>query len=154
MWIQQWLLGVFGFCGGLAAACGIFALIIALGVVSDLADQTHTAKHILLYEDAVAAGGIVGNLFSMYRPSLAIGNLLSDFFGVQMAGAPEQWLMGIFGIFAGIFVGAWAMALTEILNVVPIFSRRIHLQKGLEVVVVSMAIGRSIGAILFYIWRL
>ena len=145
MWLQKGLLGIFGLCSGFAVACGIFALIIALGVLSDLADKTHTAKHILLYEDAVAAGGIVGNLFSMYCPLLAIEKLA--------AGGLAQWLMGIFGLFAGIFVGAWAMALTEILNVVPIFARRIHLQKGLALVVVSMAVGRCIGSFLYYYWR-
>lgn len=137
MWVKQVLLGVTGLCSGFAVACGIFALIIALGVLSDLADETHTAKHILLYEDAVAAGGILGNIFSMYGPSLAIGN----------------WILAIFGIFAGVFVGAWAMALTEILNVIPIFTRRIGLRRGLELVIVSMALGRSVGAFLFYFWR-
>ena len=34
---------------------------------------------------------------------------------------------GVFGIFAGVFVGAWAMALTEIINIIPIFARRLDL---------------------------
>ena len=150
MWFQQVLMGIAGLCSGFAVAGGLFALIIALGVVSDLADQTHTAKHILLYEDAIAAGGILGNLFSMYQPSLAIGNS----FGTQVASLAEGWTMGIFGIFAGIFVGAWAMALTEIVNIVPIFTRRIDLRRGLELVIVSMALGRSVGAFFYYYWRL
>ncbi len=137
IWWKELLMGVTGLCSGLAVAGGLFALIIALGVVADFADRTHTARYILWYEDAVAAGGILGNLMSVYALSLPLGSL----------GA------GVFGIFAGVFVGAWAMALTEIINIIPIFSRRLDLRRGLELLVLSMALGRTIGSLLFYYYR-
>ena len=34
--------------------------------------------------------------------------------------------LGIYGAGAGIFVGAWAMALTEVIDTIPIFMRRIY----------------------------
>ena len=105
--------------------------------MADFADRTHTARYILWYEDAVAAGGILGNLMSVYAISLPLGSL----------GA------GVFGIFAGVFVGAWAMALTEIINIIPIFARRLDLRRGLELLVLSMALGRTIGSLLFYYYR-
>ena len=137
IWWKELLMGVTGFCSGLAVAGGLFALIIALGVVADFADRTHTARYILWYEDAVAAGGILGNLMSVYAISLPLGSL----------GA------GVFGIFAGVLVGAWAMALTEIINIIPIFARRLDLRRGLELLVLSMALGRTIGSLLFYYYR-
>lgn len=137
MWWKELLMAVVGLCSGLAVAGGLFALIIALGLVAEFADQTHTARHILWYEDAVAAGGIIGNLISIYRFPLPFGD----------AGA------GIFGIFAGIFVGAWAMALTEIINIIPIFSRRVNFRRGLELVIISMALGRTAGSLIFYYFR-
>ena len=137
IWWKELLMGVTGFCSGLAVAGGLFALIIALGVVADFADRTHTARYILWYEDAVAAGGILGNLMSVYAISLPLGSL----------GA------GVFGIFAGVFVGAWAMALTEIINIIPSFARRLDLRRGLELLVLSMALGRTIGSLLFYYYR-
>ena len=137
IWWKELLMGVTGLCSGLAVAGGLFALIIALGVVADFADRTHTARYILWYEDAVAAGGILGNPMSVYAISLPLGSL----------GA------GVFGIFAGVFVGAWAMALTEIINIIPIFARRLDLRRGLELLVLSMALGRTIGSLLFYYYR-
>ena len=137
IWWKELLMGVTGLCSGLAVAGGLFALIIALGVVADFADRTHTARYILWYEDAVAAGGILGNLMSVYALSLPLGSL----------GA------GVFGIFAGVFVGAWAMALTEIINIIPIFARRVNFRRGLELVIISMALGRTIGSLLFYYYR-
>ena len=105
--------------------------------MAEFADQTHTARYIFWYEDAVAAGGILGNLMSVYRLIVPVGPV-----GV-----------GIFGIFSGIFVGAWAMALTEIVNIVPIFTRRIDMRRGLALVIAVMALGRTIGSLIFYYFR-
>ena len=137
MWMKQILMAAVGLSCGLAVAGGLFALIIALGLVAEFADQTHTAKHIFWYEDAVAAGGIIGNLLSIYRIVLPLGSI----------GA------GLFGIFSGIFVGAWAMALTEIVNIVPIFTRRIDLRRGMEILIASMAVGRTVGSLIYYYYR-
>ena len=112
MWIRQIILGVVGLSSGFAVAGGMFAFLIALGVVSRFAGKTHTAKYILYYEDAAAVGGILGNLFSIYGFSLPVG----------MVGVVS------YGLFSGIFTGAWSMALTEIVDTVPIFSRRIRLK--------------------------
>ena len=137
MWMKQIFMAAAGFSCGLAVAGGLFALIIALGLVAEFADQTHTAKHILLYEDAVAAGGILGNLMSVYRFIVPAGSV-----GV-----------GIFGLCSGVFVGAWAMALTEIVNIVPIFTRRIDMRRGLALVIAVMALGRTAGSLIFYYFR-
>jgi len=135
--MKQILMAVVGTSAGFAVAGGIFALIIALGVVARFAGRTHTAKYIFLYEDVVALGGILGNLVSVYGFPIPVGTL----------GA------GIFGTFTGIFVGVWAMALTEILNIIPIFTRRIALRRGMELIVFCMALGRTLGALLFFVKR-
>ena len=54
MWAQNILLAVIGLSAGVIVANGLFSFVIELGVVSDLADRTHTGEHILLYEDSVA----------------------------------------------------------------------------------------------------
>lgn len=134
MWSRQIFLGIVGLSSGFAVAGGMFALLIALGVVSRFAGKTHTAKYIFYYEDAAAIGGIFGNLFSIYQFPIPVG----------MAGVV------LFGLCAGIFTGAWSMALTEIVDAVPIFSRRIRLKKGMPWIILSMALGRSAGALIYY----
>ena len=54
-----------------------------------------------------------------------------------------------YGLFSGIFTGAWAMALTEIVDAVPIFSRRIRLKMGMPWIILSMALGRTLGALVY-----
>lgn len=137
MWAAQILLALIGLSAGIVVAGGLFSFIIGLGVVSDFADRTHTGEHILLYEDSVALGGILGNIFFIYQISIPHGS----------------FLLPIFGLFAGIFVGCWSMALAEILNVFPIFIRRVKLLRCIPYIIAGMALGKGIGALIFYINR-
>lgn len=134
MWVNQILLALIGLSSGVAVAGGLFAFIVELGVIADLADRTHTADHILLYEDSTALGGIAGTLMLLFHIQLPF----------------VSWIMPIFGLLAGIFVGCWSMALAEILNVFPIFIRRVKIVRYISAFVISMAVGRGIGALVFF----
>lgn len=137
MWGSQIILGLIGLSSGLVVAGGLFSFIIELGVVANFADRTHTANRILLYEDSVALGGILGNLVSIYQIHIPYGG----------------WILPVFGLLAGIFAGCWAMALAEILNVFPIFVRRLKIVRYISVFILSMALGKGIGAFLFFYHR-
>ena len=137
MFIEYGLLVIFGLGAGIALAGGFFALLIALGIISRFAHQTRTGKYLWVYEMAVAAGGIFGTAWYLYSWQLPIGIIG----------------LGLYGSAAGIFVGAWAMALTEIIDTIPIFMRRIYLKKGLVLIVWSLAIGRTAGSLLhIFLW--
>ena len=137
MWAAQIILAVIGLSSGLVVAGGLFSFISGLGVISDFADRTHTGEHILLYETSVALGGILGNIFFIYHIAIPHG----------------EWMVPVFGLFGGIFVGCWAMALAGILNVFPIFIRRVRLVRGIQYLILGMAIGKGIGAFVFFAER-
>ena len=137
MWIRQILVAAVGLASGVAVAAGLFSFLIGLGVVSDFADRTHTGQQILLYEDCIMAGGILGNIFWVY--------------GIKIPGG--NYLVPVFGLFSGIFVGCWSMALAEILNIFPIFIRRIKILKCVPWLIFGMALGKSLGALLFFYKR-
>ena len=85
----------------------------------------------------VTAGGVFGTVWYLYGWHIPIGT-----FG-----------MGIYGICAGIFVGGWTMALTEIIDTIPIFMRRVYLKKGLVLIVWSLAWGHVVGGLLHtFLW--
>ena len=137
MWVNQIILAVIGLSGGLVVAGGLFSFIIELGVIADFADRTHTGNRILLYEDCVALGGIAGNLISVYQIHIPNG----------------AWLLPVFGLLSGVFVGCWAMALAEILNVFPVFVRRLKIVRYISVIVLSVAVGKGIGSFIFFFNR-
>ena len=105
MWAEQIIMGVIGLSSGVAVAGGLFSFIVELGVVADLADRTHTAEHLLLYEDSVALGGILGNILFCFPLFLH---------------CPAAVIL-IPGLMFGIFVGCWAMAFGGNFKCVPDF---------------------------------
>lgn len=124
----------FGFASGIAVAAGVFAFIAAIGLIPRMAKRTQTQKWIPFYEDVTVLGGLFGTtaMFVEYRlPSW-------------------RWLVGTFGLLTGIFVGVLAMALTEVLNVMPVMMRRLRLTKGLQWLIVSFALGKVGGALLYF----
>lgn len=130
MLIKQLILIIVGLSSGVAVAAGTFAAIAGIGVVPRFADRTHSADHILLYEDSAVLGGIIGNIVYIYH--------------IKIPG--ELIVLVIFGFFSGVFVGCTVMALAEILNVIPIFTRRIKVTRGLSLFIISMAFGKIIGS--------
>lgn len=134
MWVNQLILAVIGLSSGALVAGGLFGFIVSLGVVSDFADRTGTANKISLYEDAVALGGICGNVAYVYKIQLVHSSII----------------LGLVGLIAGIFVGCWAMALTEILNVFPIFVRRTKIVQAVPYLILSIAIGKGIGSFIYF----
>ena len=137
MWAVQILMAVIGLSAGMVVAGGLFSFISGLGVISDISDPTHTGEHIMLYEDSVALGGILGNIFFIYHIAIPYG----------------AWIVPVFGLFGGIFVGCWSMALAEILDVFPIFVRRVKLLRGIKYVILGVALGKGIGAFVFFFNR-
>lgn len=134
MWIQQILSAIIGLSAGMIVASGLFSFITGLGVISDFADRTHTGEHVMLYEDAIVAGGILGNLIFVFRIHIPGG----------------AWIVAVFGLLAGIFTGCWAMALAEMLDVFPIFIRRMKLIRCIPWVILGTALGKTAGALLFF----
>ena len=134
MWAKELLLAVIGLSSGAIVSGGLFSFIASLGVVSVFADRTHTGSNVSLYEDAIILGGSLGNLFWIYQ--------------IQMTN--ELWLLIFFGLFSGIFVGCWSMALAEVLNIFPIFIRRVKMVKCIPYIILSIAIGKGAGALLFF----
>ena len=91
----------------------------------------------MLYEDSVALGGMTGNLIYMYRLAIPCG----------------QILLPICGAFTGVFVGCWSMALAEVLDLFPIFIRRVKLTHCLSWFILGIALGKLAGALLHFYQR-
>jgi stage V sporulation protein AB len=129
--IQNIVLSVIGFSGGIAVAGGVFAFISILGIIPRMADRMGLASHIYQMETVIAAGGIAGCVVSIFQVHLGIG----------MAG------LIIIGLFAGAFVGSLAMALTETLKVVPVLCQRANLRFGLPILITALGVGKAVGSL-------
>ena len=124
-----------GFASGVVVAGGVFAFIAAIGVVERLAQKTKTVSYIKIYEEAAILGGIAGCIRLIYEYKVSVGVVVPI----------------IFCFLIGIFVGALAVSLAEVLDVMPIFMRRLRLKTGLQYFMLSLAAGKLIGALAYFL---
>lgn len=124
--------GILGFCGGAIVAGGYIALVVKVGIITRMSARTKTASYSRWYEDMLVCGAVLGSLYSVFHWKL-----------------PGKWLFLVpYGFFAGIFTGCLAIALAEIVNAFPIFSRRIRLKQGLSWILIALALGKLMGSLL------
>lgn len=132
--MEQIFLGFVGLCAGGVVSCGLIGLIIGLSVIPRYAGITHTADKIFWYENATIAGAIAGNLVFLFQWELPVGNVG----------------LGMYGLFSGIYLGSWILALAEMANVFPILVRRMKLQKGLPAAILCIALGKVLGSLYYF----
>ena len=169
--------GFLMFCGfsfGLLSAAGVFTVFSTVGLVPRFAGKTHSAKEIFLYENMIVAGTIIGCLVSIWPEtwgraiirleewSVSTGMVVSAAATVT-AGLWEGisfwtisqllWLI-VIGLFSGMFVGCFALSIAEMLDSIPIFTRRISFRKGIGLAICSVAAGKLCGSLYFFVEEL
>ena len=151
---REWFLVFTGISFGLLSSAGVFTVFSTVGLVPRFAGKTHSAKEILLYENMIVLGTIIGGLISIWPETWNRAFMRLE----EAAGAPSFWLVFqnfcliVIGLFSGMFVGCFALSIAEMLDSIPIFTRRISFRKGIGLAVCSVAAGKLFGS-LFYFWE-
>lgn len=146
-------LSLVGFGYGFLAAAGVFTVFVAVGLVPRFAGKTHTADKVILYEEMVIFGTMTGAVLSVFNEYCQFGAWFQQRFPAQT----EIWLragvllQAVYGLFSGMFIGCLALAIAEMLDSIPIFSRRVSFRHGIGLAILSMAVGKLCGS-LFYFW--
>ncbi|MFI3230109.1 MAG: stage V sporulation protein AB [bacterium] len=136
MQIYKVLLGIIiAFSSGVIISGAVFAFIAIIGVVPRLAQKTKTTDKIRLYEEAIIIGGIFGTSTMVFNYYIPVGKVFAI----------------VYAVFTGIFFGCLAVSLAEILNVLPILTRRGNVQSGLKYFVLAVALGKFIGSLLYVV---
>ncbi|MCF6093476.1 stage V sporulation protein AB [Microaerobacter geothermalis] len=130
--IKSILLIFFGFSGGIAVGGGFVAFLTVLDVIPRLCQVTHSYHYIRWYEGAVILGALFGSLWGFLEWTFHVWKL---------------WT-AIIGVFAGIYIGLLAAALTEVLNVLPILAKRISMQEKVLYFLMAMVFGKIFGSLI------
>ncbi|HCC07373.1 MAG TPA: hypothetical protein DEP72_04355 [Clostridiales bacterium] len=123
-----------GFGAGAAIGLAVTAFIISVGIITKMVNVTGTKKYNNLYQNMILIGITTGTLAMIIDINFHIN---------------EVWL-GILGFFSGVFVGIVAISLVEIINVLPVIKERIRIRTGLVYVVISIALGKMVGSIIYW----
>lgn len=134
MVINYILLALFGVGAGAVTAAGYFAVIATVGVVTRFADYSKTASMIRIYEIVLCSGAIIGNLLIIFKPDIVM----------------LKWLLIPIGLFCGMFTGCFLLSLAEAVKGLPVFLRKSKIQKGISLIIMALALGKTIGSIYYF----
>lgn len=152
MWIKGCFLALISASFGILAAAGVFTVLVAVGLVPRFAGRTHTGRKVVFFEEMVIGGTIIGCFASIFERSLHL-----EQWAIQ-SGIPAgvwNWVgngfLLVFGVFAGMFIGCLALAIAEMLDSIPIFTRRVGFRHGVGVAIAAMAAGKIGGSLLYFL---
>ena len=156
MLCKQIFLAILGASFGFIVSGGVFTVLISVGLIPRFAGKMHVAKHIFVLEEMVVFGTLFGDFVSVFGDWANLGKWVvsHQIFGV--GNTTGIWRMTgyaillVFGIFSGIFVGCLALAIAEMLNTIPIFSRRIDFRHGLGFAILAVALGKLTGSLIYF----
>lgn len=137
---------------GLLSAAGVFTVLVAVGLVPRFAGKTHTGRKVIFYEEMVIFGTIIGGFASIFEGYSRIGD-----FALGHGVTAGTWqaignlILITYGVFAGMFTGCLALAIAEMLDSIPIFSRRIGFRHGMSLAIGAMAVGKVCGSLFYFI---
>lgn len=145
------LLSIASLAFGMLVSGGVLTILVSVGLITRFADKTNTADHITKYENAVILGTLFGCIWMIISRWQTVNPALEMF-----ADSTGIWtftgtlFLLLYGFFAGIFEGCFAIAVADMLNSIPIFARRINLTKGIKAFVVAMALGKCAGSLFYF----
>lgn len=134
-----------GFSFGSLVSAGVLTVLISVGLIPRFAQKTNSADHIVLYENAVVLGTIIGGILTVFSSFLRFPNG-AGWFGIL--------LIVIYGLFGGMFEGCVALAIAEMLDSIPIFSRRVGFHQGIGVFVAAVALGKAAGSLFYFFYEM
>lgn len=114
------------------AALAVF--VVALDIVPRLARLTGTQGWRGAYEAALAVGAVAAAATSIWPLSLRLPPVL----------------VALLSLAIGAFVGLVAAALTEVVGVLPILSRRVGLRRRLGWLVLALVVGKTVGSLAWW----
>jgi len=129
--IHQVLEIFIGLAGGLAVGAGFVAFLTVLGIIPRLVQLSKSSAATKLYEMAVVIGVLSGTFLSFDDMTMSVPKIF----------------LAIWGAFHGVFIGMLAAALTEVLNVFPILTRRIGLEQSLLWFLMAIVLGKISGSL-------
>ena len=141
------LLWIIGISSGIMVSAGVFTVLFVVGLIPRFAGRTDTARCELFYEECLVFGAIIADILSVYPIEGSFGELTVQ---VPHANVLLTTILVLIGVFAGIFVGCLSIALSEVLDGIPIFARRVKLKMGVSIAVLAIALGKTAGALIYF----
>jgi stage V sporulation protein AB len=133
--MEGFILILFLICAGAAGGVTIASLFVALDIIPRLNLSLRNNSYEYRWQNSVLLGCIISTIVYSFDIRLYFADIFS----------------AIVGMLYGVFIGMLAGALTEVLNIIPIITKKFKLKNNERTVINSLIIGKTIGALFFFL---
>ncbi|MFZ7120593.1 MAG: stage V sporulation protein AB [Eubacteriaceae bacterium] len=124
-----------GFSAGLSVGTSVISFLVILRVIPRIIEIFKESYHIYFIEIALALGSVVSSVIYLNGFSIKTNFIVIIFLGLLI----------------GVFIGMLAGALNEILNVVPIVTKRLAIEKYDKYILISLSLGKTVGSLVYWL---
>jgi len=129
------LFGLINFSAGITIGSAFSAFISLLNFIPRMIQITNTKKHIVLYQNCIALGATISSLLYFFNIIIKLNKIISAIISLAM----------------GIFVGLFSSALAEVLNVIPVLSKKLKTKHKLKYITTSLLFGKTFGSLWYWL---
>ena len=129
------LIILIGLGGGLVVGNALAAFIVLLDIIPRLVQISETQKYRVLYQNVFALGVITSTIIYFTDFYIELNNIS----------------IGIIGLIMGIYTGIFSSALAEVLNVVPVLSKKLKFKNELKILIYALLIGKVAGSLYYWL---
>lgn len=124
--------------GGIAVGTAIGAFLAILQIIPRLVQITNTKNYIKLYYWSIIVAVTLFNIFHIFEYSIGIPKYITVFIGLVY----------------GVFIGLLSSALAEVLNVIPVLSKKFKIKDNIKYTIYALMAGKVIGSLYYFIYHL
>lgn len=136
MIIKNSIMILISFGGGVIVGGAMVAFITILQILPRLAQFTETEGYLKLYQLTMIVSIILS--IAMYFANFTFG-------------LPNYSVLPI-GFVYGVFIGILSSALAEVLNVIPVISKKIKIKHDLKYIIWALVGGKVMGSLIYWIY--
>lgn len=129
------LLFTIGISSGLVIGSAVAALIALLDIIPRLTQLTNTKRYMNIYQNTMTLSTTIVSFVYFFGYSFNLNKIFS----------------GIISLIMGCFLGMITSALAEVMNVIPVFVKKLKLKHSLKYIIGALLIGKVSGSLWYWL---
>lgn len=126
---------IISFSGGIVTGGAFSAFYSLLQIIPRLVQISETNKFVRLYQNIFVLSSFVFTIIYFNDFNISLNKF---------------WVL-IISLFMGTFIGIFASALAEVLNVLPVLSKKLKFKDNLRYIIYSLMCGKLLGSLYYWI---
>ena len=122
--------------GGITVGGALAAFLTLIKLLPRLLQLTETRENLNLYQNIFTFGSFIFVILYFNNFNLGLSNIIAALLGLIM----------------GVFVGLFSSALAEVLNVIPVLTKKLKLEDEINYIIYTLTFGKVVGSLYFWLY--